>query len=421
MDIANWNEHIFFEVKNKETDELERCKIAIKLMDKGFYKDALIGYYEFDLTYLYQQKNHALMHKWIILTNPEAPEDRYGEVTGQLKLSITVTGEGDPTMPIEDDPNPEKEEIVQSPSVKPEFYQVHFKFFTAQRIVPLDTTFGKDSSDVFIRLDYKTSKLKTTRKVIYRDGEVAINEEFWVPAQLPLVGGRIVFRVYDYNTGIPDEMIGSMHIELKDILPDRNNNPGRLNNMFDWKQVYGSPLGVSGKMTDTMNQNPEVASLWKGRILMQCTHEKTQKPKLMKKKLPADEINAARKYLDNRQFAARVFIGQIMNTPFKDTAYQVEVRIADKAFVSKECPNPKKKYNRINQIVDEKEGEFMMPYLSLKDIGTIYVYLRKEVGLIKKEWKRVCFWKGNIMDFADPNPKLKWIEFLPDLAIGEVK
>lgn len=51
--VAIWNEHIFFEPKNKETPELEQGKIIIKMLDKGFYKDALIGYYEFDLAYIY--------------------------------------------------------------------------------------------------------------------------------------------------------------------------------------------------------------------------------------------------------------------------------------------------------------------------------------------------------------------------------
>lgn len=80
MDTAVWNEHLFFEPKNKETEELEKAKVTIKLLDKGFYKDALIGYYEFDLTYIYQQKDHALLHKWIILSNPES--EVFGEVTG---------------------------------------------------------------------------------------------------------------------------------------------------------------------------------------------------------------------------------------------------------------------------------------------------------------------------------------------------
>lgn len=51
--IAIWNEHLFFEPKNLETSELENAKVQIKLMDKGFFKDALIGFYEFDLSYLY--------------------------------------------------------------------------------------------------------------------------------------------------------------------------------------------------------------------------------------------------------------------------------------------------------------------------------------------------------------------------------
>ena len=113
------------------------------------------------------------MHKWIILTNPES--ETFGEVTGQLKLSITVIGEGDEQIPIEEDPNPEKEEVIQPPSVKPDFYQVHFKFFTAQKIVPCDTNFGKNSTDAFIRLDYKTTKLKSKISKCYEDSECAFN------------------------------------------------------------------------------------------------------------------------------------------------------------------------------------------------------------------------------------------------------
>lgn len=77
--VAIWNEHLFFEPKNKEVEELEQAKVEIKLMDKGYFKDALIGFYEFDLSYLYQMKDHVMMHKWIIMTNPESEE--YGEVT----------------------------------------------------------------------------------------------------------------------------------------------------------------------------------------------------------------------------------------------------------------------------------------------------------------------------------------------------
>ena len=125
--IAVWNEHIFFEPKNVEKERLEKGKIEIKLMDKGFFKDAMIGYYEFDLSYIYLRKDHALMHKWLIMSNPES--DDFGEVTGYLKISITVACEGDEQVAIEDDPNPGEDDVLQPPQIQPEFWQVKIRFF----------------------------------------------------------------------------------------------------------------------------------------------------------------------------------------------------------------------------------------------------------------------------------------------------
>jgi hypothetical protein len=73
--------------------------------------------------------DHALMHKFIVMSNPESED--FGEVTGYLKLSITISGAGDTSVPIEDDPNPDKEDVLQPPEIKPEFYQLYIKFFAA--------------------------------------------------------------------------------------------------------------------------------------------------------------------------------------------------------------------------------------------------------------------------------------------------
>ena len=108
--LAIWNEHLFFEPKNVEVDRLEKGKIEIKLMDKGFFKDALVGYYEFDLNSIYLREDHALQHKWAVMSNPESEE--FGKVTAYLKLSITICGAGDEQVAIDDDPNPEQEEYL---------------------------------------------------------------------------------------------------------------------------------------------------------------------------------------------------------------------------------------------------------------------------------------------------------------------
>lgn len=152
--VAIWNEHIFFEPKNVEVERLQKGKIEIKLMDKGFFKDALIGYYEFDLNSLYLREDHALMHKWIVMSNPEGEE--FGKVTAYLKLAITICGAGDEQVAIEDDPNPHEEEYLQPPQIQPEFYQLYVRFYTAQKLVPMDKALiGKPKIDAYVKLDHK--------------------------------------------------------------------------------------------------------------------------------------------------------------------------------------------------------------------------------------------------------------------------
>jgi len=33
----------------------------------------------------------------------------------------------------------------------------------------------------------------------------------------------------------------------------------------------------------------------------------------------------------------------------------------------------------------------------------------------------VCYWKGSILDFFNPDPQMKWYPFTNDLAVGKVK
>ena len=110
-----------------------------------------------------------------------------------------------------------------------------------------------------------------------------------IPAQIPMLGGRLVFKVYDDDT-LGDELIGAIYFNIKDYIPDADGNPGRFNGTYDWKNIYGAPTGVSGDTTKKMNENPEIASLWKGRILMQCIAEETEKPLLLLQKIEPEII-----------------------------------------------------------------------------------------------------------------------------------
>ena len=82
-------------------------------MDKGFFKNSLIGQFEFDLSYIYFMKDHMMLHQWIALSDPNSED--YAKITGYLKLSISVTCTGDEQLQIEDDQNPDDSDNVLMP------------------------------------------------------------------------------------------------------------------------------------------------------------------------------------------------------------------------------------------------------------------------------------------------------------------
>lgn len=55
-----WNEHIFLEPNSVDKRDAEAAKISIRLMDKGIFKDQMIGEYIFDLSTIYLKDKHAL-------------------------------------------------------------------------------------------------------------------------------------------------------------------------------------------------------------------------------------------------------------------------------------------------------------------------------------------------------------------------
>ena len=138
--------------------------------------------------------------------------------------------------------------------------------------------------DAYIKLEYYEQKLKT-EVVTQKNGVVNWDEEFWLPVQLPIVAPRLVLKVYDHDK-LSDDICGSMILDLKKIVDN-------LNGKVQWKNLFGAPLDCSGEHTNLMNENPEVASLWKGRILMQVTSDITDKPLMQKVQVDADAVKQA--------------------------------------------------------------------------------------------------------------------------------
>lgn len=57
--VVNFDSHVFVELMGKSVAELEQTKICIRLQEKGYFKNELIGQVEMDLTFIYNLENHT--------------------------------------------------------------------------------------------------------------------------------------------------------------------------------------------------------------------------------------------------------------------------------------------------------------------------------------------------------------------------
>jgi hypothetical protein len=75
-----------------------------------------------------------------------------------------------------------------------------------------------------------------------------------------------------------DELAATLMLKTKDIIENKDGTNGKIM----WRNLYGSPMGQSGsKEKRLMNEHPEFASAWKGRVLVQILAEPTEKPKAL--------------------------------------------------------------------------------------------------------------------------------------------
>ena len=102
--------------------------ICIKVMNKGIFRDELIGTYEFDMTTVYFKEKHAIQHQWIALFNPEGED--FSAITGNLKISMAVQGPGDEQVQLSDQAGPDSvDQVVLMPAqIKKEFKQLKIRF-----------------------------------------------------------------------------------------------------------------------------------------------------------------------------------------------------------------------------------------------------------------------------------------------------
>lgn len=128
-----------------------------------------------------------------------------------------------------------------------------------------------------------------------------------------------------------DEVVGSLMFDLQDIVD------GKYAGKFLWRNIYGSPVsnslhdGYVKEHKTEMNENPEAASNWKGRVLVQVECEATEKPVAKVVQVEDEIIMMAKEFTLNRKYQIIAEVGQGVALPKKEK-YSVKLVIGGVVF-----------------------------------------------------------------------------------------
>lgn len=87
-----WGKTFFFNFHNSPAELFQQNIVFGVYNSRKLRSDAFIGSFELNLAAVYESPKHAIMHKWLLLGEPEDPQ---AGSKGYLKMAIVILGPGD--------------------------------------------------------------------------------------------------------------------------------------------------------------------------------------------------------------------------------------------------------------------------------------------------------------------------------------
>lgn len=403
--LVSWDDHFYFEKEITSSIELEKERLVIEVRDeKLFLRDSLIGVYELDLTFIYYQQNHCILNKWVVLSNPES--DDYSTVRGYLRISASVLHESDKpidlTVPIKVG---EKEDLMIPPQIKLQTKQLKIQFFRGEGLPQMDSGGTVDAYCIarFGGVEGKTSWKTADKNTMSVDW----SEEVLLPVVIPSVGSKLSVTIFDYDRlSTEDDMVGSFSFDWNKILKNEFKD-------FFWINIYGGPDNINNDYSKLMNTVTEIASNWRGRVLMRIFLEDNPRAILKTQKLTDQTLlsKVHREFSKGKQYEIRVKVFNAVSLPVSDKV-SILIKWGD-TYLETERINSKngcadwyRQLGRQTSQIPDPNTENVLP--------DVFVYLRRDN-------KNILFARLDASTFFNINGKEQWVKLDVDKAVNEVK
>lgn len=264
---------------------------------------------------------------------------------GLLKISANAIGPKDNAQKLEiaTGPEPAKMKMFMSSNIKRTFNQLTISVIEA-RDLPEFGMFSQ-SLESYFKVHYGGGNPIKTDVVNQIEKKISCNQSILLPVATPVLADRLVIEVFDYNMfPASDNKIGALIFSAKQLIAD-GSKPGGF---FIWKSLYGSPADNTNDAAEDMNENPEIASDWKGMVLFHISAVENDKPKKGIETMLPDIRKQALDFgfFEMDTYEMVIEIGQGVTLPVAETDYRVQVSVHNNDWKSAEPKEKKGEYVR---------------------------------------------------------------------------
>ena len=165
-----------------------------------------------------------------------------------------------------------------------------------------------------------------------------------------------------------------------------------------------------------MNMNPDIASDWKGQVLLHVKAVENDKPKKIVETMDPEIKKKAVDlgFFEKDEYNILCEVGQGITLPEADKKYKVMLSIEDHNWITEEPKETKGEYARWScrsELLSWKMPRYDLAIFSKseEELGLQRHYLRLYFYLVDEDNKPICFWHGILGDFINPNAQWKWI------------
>ncbi|KAG7216326.1 hypothetical protein INR49_021730 [Caranx melampygus] len=291
---------MFFYNVNMLPSELFDESISLRVYDSfSLRADSLMGEFKLDVGYIYDEPGHAIMRKWLLLSDPD---DSSSGARGYLKVSIIVVGTGDepPTeRRISEEQDDIESNLLVPAGITMRWATLSLKVYRAEDLPQMDDAFvhtvkqvfggdgdRKNLVDPYLDVSFAGKKLCT--KIIEKNANPEWNQLVNLQVKFPSMCERVKLTMYDWDRLSRDDAIGTTFLNLSKM----SSSGGEIEEFSGLPDPY-----------EELNFGKGEGVAYRGRVLVELSTQLDGKVDKNIDDISSDDILVAQKYQRRRKYS----------------------------------------------------------------------------------------------------------------------